>query len=202
MKQNNMGHRIDPNPTIADHHEQTHEENVIAMRKTIDLVSAVINSTKPLTLPTEEMSPGEWATLCTMEDEELARRVMEDTSQITADDWGAAMKDSVITTLVPQLSIASPIVGMKFDQNKLDWSLLPLEPIEVVLKVLMFGAKKYAPGNWKHVDDHERRYYNAAMRHLASWQKGEQCDPETGINHLGHAICCLIFLLGRADEQK
>lgn len=90
--------------------------------------------------------------------------------------------------------------GIKFDDGKLDWSLLPIEPIEEVIKVLMFGAKKYAPGNWKKVDDHKRRYYNAAIRHLTAWQKGEKFDSETGANHLAHAICCLIFLLGRENE--
>lgn len=90
--------------------------------------------------------------------------------------------------------------GIKFDSGKLDWSLLPIEPIEDVIKVLMFGAKKYAPNNWKHIDDHERRYYNAAMRHLTLWMKGEKNDSETGISHIAHSICCLVFLLAREGE--
>jgi len=96
--------------------------------------------------------------------------------------------------------IETQMKGLKFDSDKLDWSLLPLEPTEEVVKVLMFGAKKYAPGNWKKVDDHERRYYNAAMRHLTAWQKGEKIDSETGISHLAHSICCLLFILGRENE--
>jgi len=92
-------------------------------------------------------------------------------------------------------------VGIKFDSDKLDWSLLPIEPIEAVIKVLMLGAVKYAPNNWKYVDDHERRYYNAAMRHMTAWQKGEKVDSETGISHIAHALCCLTFLLAREDEN-
>jgi len=94
------------------------------------------------------------------------------------------------------------VVGVKFDQDKLDWSLLPLEPIEEVVKVLMFGSKKYSPNNWKHIEDHERRYYNAAMRHLTAWQKGEKVDYETGLSHLAHALCCLTFLLGRENDVE
>ena len=92
--------------------------------------------------------------------------------------------------------------GVKYDQEKLDWSLLPIEPIEEVVKVLMFGAKKYAPDNWKKVPDAERRYYNAAMRHLTSWQKGEKLDSETGLSHLAHALCCITFLLGKDYVEK
>ena len=92
-------------------------------------------------------------------------------------------------------------IGIKYDSDKLDWSLMPIEPLEEVLKVLMFGAKKYKRGNWKLVDDHKRRYYNAAMRHLTALAKGEEVDPETNISHLAHAICCLLFLLDRKDEK-
>ena len=55
--------------------------------------------------------------------------------------------------------------GVKYDDDKLDWSLLPIEPTEKIVEVLMFGAKKYAPDNWKYVDNSQTRYYNAAMRH-------------------------------------
>jgi hypothetical protein len=85
-------------------------------------------------------------------------------------------------------------VGAKCDGDKADWSLLPIEPVEEVVQVLMFGAKKYAPDDWKHVENGEVRYFNAAMRHILAWKKGENTDPETGINHLAHATCCLLFL--------
>jgi hypothetical protein len=85
--------------------------------------------------------------------------------------------------------------GVKYDSDKLDWSLVPIESMEKVIEVLMFGAKKYAPDNWKKVPNAERRYYNAAMRHLTAHQRGETLDIETGLSHLAHAACCLLFLL-------
>lgn len=84
--------------------------------------------------------------------------------------------------------------GIKFDNDKEQWSLLPFETMREVVHVLMFGAKKYAPDNWKHVNPNER-YFDACIRHLTAWQNGEKNDKETGKNHLAHAICCLIFLL-------
>jgi hypothetical protein len=85
--------------------------------------------------------------------------------------------------------------GRKYDKNKPRWDLLPIEPIEEVVKVLSHGARKYYADNWKDVPNAETRYYSAAMRHLTAWKKGFKRDKETGRSHLSHAICCLIFLL-------
>jgi hypothetical protein len=92
--------------------------------------------------------------------------------------------------------------GIKFDSEKLDWSLLPLQPVEDIIKVLMHGAKKYKVDNWKIVDDYDRRYFNAAMRHLSAWKQNELNDPETGISHLAHAACNILFLLSTHREIK
>jgi hypothetical protein len=88
----------------------------------------------------------------------------------------------------------APLQGRKYDDGKIDWSLLPLEPVEAALRVMMKGAEKYSRDNWKFVPDAARRYYNAALRHLTSWQKGERLDSEWGLPHLAHALCCLLFL--------
>jgi len=85
--------------------------------------------------------------------------------------------------------------GVKFDNGKLQWNLLPLEQVEEVVRVLTKGAKKYAPDNWKYVEGPRSRYYDAAMRHLSSWVKGHKKDKQTGCSHLAHAVCCLIFLM-------
>jgi len=44
------------------------------------------------------------------------------------------------------------------------------------------------------------RVYGALLRHVTSFWAGESVDPETGISHLAHAGCCLMFLL--AFEQR
>lgn len=90
--------------------------------------------------------------------------------------------------------------GVKYDSKKLQWSLLPIKPIQEVVRVLMYGAKKYSPDNWKRVENPKERYYNAAMRHLTAWFAGSKVDPQTKKSHLVHAICCLIFL--REFERK
>jgi hypothetical protein len=89
----------------------------------------------------------------------------------------------------------TPNIGSKFDTDKPDWSLLNLDLIEPIVKVLTFGAKKYSKANWKHVPDAKDRYFAALLRHLEAWQRGERFDSESGESHLAHAGCCLVFLL-------
>lgn len=90
----------------------------------------------------------------------------------------------------------APEIGRKFDNEKLRFSLLPIESIEEVLKVLEFGANKYDVDNWKFVDNAQERYYDAALRHqILGSASGEDEDPETGYKHTAHAICCLLFKL-------
>jgi hypothetical protein len=95
------------------------------------------------------------------------------------------------------IELADPIEtkGMKFDSGKLDYTLLPWDGVEEVVKVLEFGAKKYARDNWKKVENAETRYMAAAFRHLVAHSKGELNDSETGLSHLAHAGCCLLFLI-------
>lgn len=87
------------------------------------------------------------------------------------------------------------LLGMKYDGGKPEYDLVPSRALEETVNVLTFGAKKYAPDNWKYVANGKRRYFSAAMRHMWVWFRGEKTDPETGLNHLAHAMCCLMFLL-------
>lgn len=86
-------------------------------------------------------------------------------------------------------------LGRKDDGGKAPWHLVPWSGLRQVVDVLDFGAKKYAPGNWRHVEGARERYFSAALRHLTAWFQGEKNDAETGLSHLAHAACCLLFLL-------
>lgn len=84
-------------------------------------------------------------------------------------------------------------VGLKLDTEKPKWELLPLDTVEDIVKVMTYGAKKYAPDNWKLVTPKER-YLAAAFRHIVEWKKGSTIDLESGLPHLAHALCSLMFL--------
>jgi hypothetical protein len=85
--------------------------------------------------------------------------------------------------------------GIKFDKEKPDYSLIPPNALDDVVKVLTYGSKKYDRDNWKELEDSDNRYFAAAQRHLWALKKGETYDDETGIHHGAHAICCIMFLI-------
>lgn len=84
--------------------------------------------------------------------------------------------------------------GLKYDTGKLQYSLIPPETLKALASVLTFGAQKYAPDNWKLVEDGERRYLDALFRHLEAYRSGEKVDPESGLPHLSHALTNLAFI--------
>ena len=96
----------------------------------------------------------------------------------------------------------------KYDANKLQWHLLPLDAVKAIIKVLMYGAQKYSPDNWC-AGAEWSRYYDALMRHISSWWRRSEGDAETGFSHLWHAGCCILFLIayelrgiGRDDRPQ
>jgi len=90
--------------------------------------------------------------------------------------------------------------GTKSDEGKNRLDLLPTESLEEIAKVLTFGAKKYATSevagdyNWTKGFTWSR-LLGATLRHLFAFMRGEDKDPESGISHLAHAGCCILFLL-------
>ena len=99
--------------------------------------------------------------------------------------------------------------GKKFDAGKTEWDLLPLGPVEEVVKVLMHGREKYGRDNWQLVDNPIRRYYSAAQRHLAAFRRArfdtrspfDAVDSESKLHHLAHAACCILFLLWHERKE-
>jgi len=85
--------------------------------------------------------------------------------------------------------------GLKFDTEKPKMYLLPPKATIEVSKVLTFGAEKYDEQNWRKLDNLQNRYTGGALRHIFAHMDNEQIDLDSGISHLAHAICCLLFKL-------
>lgn len=84
--------------------------------------------------------------------------------------------------------------AMKFDTDKLPVNLLSSEALLQTAAVLKFGADKYHAHNWRDGFAWSRPLA-AAMRHIMAYNDGEDKDPESGLSHLAHAACCIMFLL-------
>ena len=100
------------------------------------------------------------------------------------------------------------MTGLKFDSEKPRMDLLPPKAISEVAKVLGFGAEKYGPENWRLLENLQDRYTAGALRHIFAHMDGEELDPESGMSHLAHALCCLLFKLeielenAKIEEEK
>lgn len=85
--------------------------------------------------------------------------------------------------------------GRKLDGDKQRWDLIPFAELEKIVDVITYGARKYAPDNWKLVPDAKARYKAALLRHISAYMQGEEKDSESGLDHLAHAGCNILFLM-------
>lgn len=98
--------------------------------------------------------------------------------------------------------------GAKHDAGKSRLDLLPFGALEVVGHVLRHGADTYGEDNWREVPGWRRRYFAAALRHLAAHAKGGglfagglPLDQASGLPHLAHAVASLLFVIELATGQ-
>lgn len=85
--------------------------------------------------------------------------------------------------------------AIKHDGGKPDWSLVPFEALEGMVKVLEFGANKYAGWNWTTNGGFPyTRVLRSCLRHIFAYMRGEDNDPESGLSHIHHAMCNLLFI--------
>lgn len=78
--------------------------------------------------------------------------------------------------------------------SKTRFDLIPFAAVGEIADVLAYGAQKYSANNWCRGTSWGR-YFAALCRHVFAWWRGENTDPETGLSHLAHAGCCLLFLM-------
>lgn len=151
---------------------------------------------EPLTKLAIEMArwPGE------LGQDQFNLRMKQFQEQFREDDWRLTLEclceraDTAEDEAFAEIE-RKPDEGQKFDTDKPLMSLLPPNTQLAVARVLTFGARKYAPDNWRQVPDLQRRYLDAALRHINAVQCGETDDVESGEHHYAHAICCLMFML-------
>lgn len=91
--------------------------------------------------------------------------------------------------------------GNKDDGNKPMMDLLDPAFLEGTAKVLTFGAKKYAPHNWRK-GIKVSRLIAACLRHLTAIMRGEDLDPETKLHHGYHLACEVMFLTSMLTTRK
>lgn len=90
--------------------------------------------------------------------------------------------------------------AQKFDTTKPRMDLLDTSYLIGTANVLGFGAQKYAAHNWRQGLE-VSRLLAAAMRHITAYNDGQDVDEESGLSHLYHASCCLMFASWTAQNK-
>lgn len=98
-----------------------------------------------------------------------------------------------------QKQIEKIVDGVKFDQDKIKYSLLPSYALEAAAKNMTDGLKKYPErDNWRKVDNAQERYLDALYRHLEAHRRGNIYDTESSDptnTHLAAVVVNAMFLL-------
>lgn len=95
--------------------------------------------------------------------------------------------------------------GLKYDGGKARVGLLTFGCPNALLgvsEVLTFGAKKYKAHSWKEVENAFERYWDAMERHRLAIALGEELDSESGLPHIYHMACNIMFLAQLYSEDK
>lgn len=86
-------------------------------------------------------------------------------------------------------------VAKKYDNGKPRVDLLPFESLFSVANVLGWAATgKYDDHNWRKGLPWSK-IAASAIRHIFYWMLRIGPDKESGMSHLAHAACCILFLI-------
>lgn len=90
--------------------------------------------------------------------------------------------------------------GLRFNEGKPRWGLVPQSSLIPMVRVLEFGANKYGNKNWqKGLPVME--ICESLKRHLDAFMEGEDNDKESGISHIGHIQCNAMFLQWMVENK-
>lgn len=105
------------------------------------------------------------------------------------DDW--------VANNMPQTD--TQIAGTKYDDGKVQYSLVPPYALQEVARNLTEGLKKYKErNNWQKVPNAEQRYMDALMRHFEAVRRGELYDTDSSAPDMPHMAAVAVnamFLL-------
>ena len=98
------------------------------------------------------------------------------------------------------------INGVKYDSDKLQYTLIPPLALKELARNLTLGLKKYPErNNWKKVDNAQERYLDALYRHLEAHRAGELFDSDSSVPDMYHLAAVAVnamFLLEFMLDDK
>ena len=90
--------------------------------------------------------------------------------------------------------------GDRYNEGKLQWSLVPFSGLEQMVRVLEYGKAKYSADNWKRGLT-TIEICESSLRHTFAFLSGEDIDPESGLPHYAHMQCNTLFLAWMMENK-
>lgn len=109
----------------------------------------------------------------------------------------ATLRLGDIDTVRP-LCIAADLFYLGKTRQEVSWTPSALALISAVLN---FGALKYERNNWRKGMP-IASVIDSMGRHLEAMQAGVLLDDESGLPHLGHALCNAMFIIEYNKDKK
>lgn len=89
--------------------------------------------------------------------------------------------------------IGNPKVGAASKKYSLRY--MPLSANIEANRALENGAEKYGLCNWRDTNVKASVYIDAALRHIAQWQEGQENASDSTVHNLGHAMASLAIII-------
>ncbi len=116
---------------------------------------------------------------------------------------GEKVEKGDLMGLSPETGTWAPVKGPGYEERvkniegKPPMSLISLLFLEQLAQVLAHGSQKYAPNMWRSDPMPFTHEIDSVLRHILAFNRGEDADPDSGLPHLAHAACRLMFLIER-----
>lgn len=94
-----------------------------------------------------------------------------------------------------------------FGSQKIHFTTLSFEVLSYLAVAMTEGALKYGAHNYRVKGGRSSTYINATLRHLFSYQMGEDIDPDSELHHIIKAMSSLMVLMdsilnGKCNDDR
>ena len=121
---------------------------------------------------------------------DLINNIIKTLSTIVAEDSRESHEIYVPMLQAAGYKLTLNLLGFRFHESP----VYDLRAFEDMARVLEYGAKKYSKNNWKKGYLNKFSAVDSVYRHLREIIIGEALDEESGLPHMGHIMCNIMFI--------
>jgi len=102
------------------------------------------------------------------------------------------------------MRIGAVMNALRYNEGKVDYTLIPVDALQEEARVWMMGEKKYGRDNWEKFwgNDTVNVIMQSLMRHACAILSGDMIDEESGLHHAAHIRCNAGMLLRHYNNEQ